>query len=47
MNQILVIEDEQRVAELLQTGLEESGYKVIVAVMGQLACDSFFNILLI
>ncbi len=30
----MVIEDEQRVAELLQSGLEENGYKVSLAVDG-------------
>lgn len=34
MYQILVIEDEQRVAELLKRGLEESGYQVVVAFDG-------------
>ncbi|RHJ93571.1 response regulator transcription factor [Parabacteroides bouchesdurhonensis] len=43
MNQILVIEDEQRVAELLQTGLEESGYKVIVAADGAVGLRLFFQ----
>ena len=34
MYNILVIEDEQRVAELLQSGLEENGYKVSLAMDG-------------
>ena len=34
MFNILVIEDEQRVAELLQSGLEENGYKVSLAMDG-------------
>ena len=34
MFNILVIEDEQRVAELLQSGLEENGYNVSLAVDG-------------
>ena len=34
MFNILVIEDEQRVAELLQSGLEENGYQVSVAMDG-------------
>ena len=34
MFNILVIEDEQRVAELLQSGLEENGYKVSLAIDG-------------
>ena len=34
MYQILIIEDEQRVAELLKRGLEESGYQVVVAFDG-------------
>lgn len=34
MYQILVIEDEQRVAELLKRGLEESGYQVVVTFDG-------------
>lgn len=34
MFNILVIEDEQRVAELLQSGLEENGYQVSLAMDG-------------
>lgn len=34
MFNILVIEDEQRVAELLQSGLEENGYQVCLAMDG-------------
>lgn len=34
MFNILVIEDERRVAELLQSGLEENGYKVCLAMDG-------------
>lgn len=34
MFHILVIEDEQRVAELLQSGLEENGYRVSLAMDG-------------
>lgn len=34
MYQILVVEDEQRVAELLKRGLEETGYQVSVAYDG-------------
>ena len=34
MFNVLVIEDEQRVADLLQSGLEENGYKVSVASDG-------------
>ena len=34
MFNILVIEDELRVAELLQSGLEENGYKVSLASDG-------------
>lgn len=35
MNKILVIEDEQRIAELLQKGLKEFGYDVTVAFDGE------------
>ena len=34
MFNILVVEDEQRVAELLQTGLEENGYTISLAMDG-------------
>lgn len=34
MIKILVVEDEQRVAELLKRGLEESGYQVELAYDG-------------
>ena len=34
MNTILIIEDEQRVANLLQTGLYENGYNCLVAYDG-------------
>ncbi len=36
MKQILVVEDEQRVAELLKRGLEECGYQVTVAFDGEM-----------
>ncbi|MCD8044014.1 MAG: response regulator transcription factor [Tannerellaceae bacterium] len=36
MTQILVVEDEQRVAELLKRGLEECGYLVTVAFDGEM-----------
>ena len=32
MYSILIIEDEQRVADLLRAGLEENGYNCLVAV---------------
>lgn len=41
MYQILVIEDEQRVAELLKRGLEESGYRVRVAYDGVMGLRLF------
>ena len=41
MYQILVIEDEQRVAELLKRGLEESGYQVVVAFDGMMGLRIF------
>ena len=43
MFKILVIEDEQRVAELLQTGLEENGYCVSVATDGAKGLSLFFK----
>lgn len=43
MNQILVIEDEQRVASLLKTGLEENGYQVEVASDGIEGLRLFFQ----
>ena len=36
MIQILVIEDEKRVADLLKIGLEENGYQVLVAYDGEM-----------
>ena len=41
MYQIVVIEDEQRVAELLKRGLEESGYQVVVAFDGMMGLRIF------
>ena len=41
MYQILIIEDEQRVAELLKRGLEESGYQVVVAFDGMMGLRIF------
>ena len=34
MYSILIIEDEQRVADLLRAGLEENGYNCLVACYG-------------
>ena len=41
MHTILIIEDEQRVAELLKRGLEESGYQVVVAFDGMMGLRIF------
>ncbi|MCD8029916.1 MAG: response regulator transcription factor [Bacteroides sp.] len=41
MIRILVVEDEQRVAELLQRGLEETGYQVSLAYDGQMGLRLF------
>ena len=41
MYQILIIEDEQRVAELLKRGLKESGYQVVVAFDGMMGLRIF------
>lgn len=41
MNRILVLEDEQRVAGLLQRGLEEIGYSVTVAYDGDMGLRLF------
>ena len=41
MYQILIIEDEQRVAELLKRGPEESGYQVVVAFDGMMGLRIF------
>ena len=41
MYQILIIEDEQRVAELLKRVLEESGYQVVVAFDGMMGLRIF------
>ena len=41
MYQILIIEDEQRVAELWKRGLEESGYQVVVAFDGMMGLRIF------
>lgn len=38
MIKILVVEDEQRVAELLKRGLEESGYQVELTYDGVWGC---------
>ena len=41
MYNILIVEDEQRVASLLQTGLEENGYKCFVAYDGAMGLRLF------
>ncbi len=41
MIQILVIEDEKRVADLLKIGLEENGYQVLVAYDGEMGWRLF------
>ncbi len=41
MSIILIIEDEQRVANLLKTGLEENGYQTMVAYDGQMGLRLF------
>ena len=41
MTRILVVEDEQRVAELLKAGLEDSGYQVSVAFDGEMGLRLF------
>ncbi|WP_455638835.1 response regulator transcription factor [Parabacteroides sp.] len=41
MTRILVVEDEQRVAELLKVGLEESGYQVALAFDGEMGLRLF------
>ena len=43
MYRILVIEDEQRVAELLQSGLKENGYETMVANDGVTGLRLFFQ----
>ena len=43
MFNVLVIEDEQRVADLLQSGLEENGYKVSVASDGVQGLNLFLT----
>ncbi|WP_418697815.1 response regulator transcription factor [Bacteroides sp.] len=41
MHTILIIEDEQRVANLLKTGLEENGYQTVVAYDGAMGLRLF------
>ena len=41
MHTILVVEDDQRVAQLLQAGLEECGYGVLVAFDGVMGVRLF------
>ena len=41
MIKILVIEDEKRVADLLKIGLEENGYRVLVAYDGEMGWRLF------
>lgn len=43
MINILVIEDEKRVADLLKIGLEENGYQVMVAYDGEMGLRLFQN----
>lgn len=37
MNTILIIEDDQRLASLLQTGIEEAGHHVLLAYDAEMA----------
>ena len=39
--QILIVEDEQRVADLLKVGIEEHGYEVMVAYDGMMGLQLF------
>lgn len=41
MNTILIIEDDQRLATLLRTGVEEAGYQVLLAYDGEMALRLF------
>lgn len=41
MYSILIIEDEQRVADLLRAGLEENGYNCLVAYDGAMGLRMF------
>ncbi len=41
MHKILIVEDEKRVADLLQIGLEESGYQTLVAYDGAMGLRLF------
>lgn len=43
MTRILIVEDEQRVADLLKRGLEESGYQISLAYDGLMALRLFRN----
>lgn len=43
MEKILVVEDDERVAHLLQTGLEEAGYQVMVAYDGEMGLRLFLS----
>lgn len=43
MQNILIIEDEKRVADLLQTGLEEQGYQTMVAYDGAMGVRLFLS----
>ena len=40
MYSILIIEDEQRVADLLHAGLEENGYNCLVAYDGAMGAEN-------
>ncbi len=41
MNNILIVEDEKRVADLLRAGLEEQGYQTAVAYDGEMGLRLF------
>ncbi len=43
MQNILIVEDEKRVADLLKVGLEESGYQTMVAYDGEMGLRLFKN----
>lgn len=41
MNTIIIIEDDQRLASLLQTGIEEAGHHVLLAYDAEMALRLF------